>query len=217
MTSSMSATLKDNNIVQAWLVLLLAICFGGLLAGIQLGLGPRIEQNKLNETREKVPELVLGAETAGQPSQDQETMAIDPLTITVEKPSKLARYSVFQAKKDGVLAGWVVKTAGQGYADKIEILVGLSPDASRVTGLFVLDQKETPGLGNKIVTDDWRGQFVGKSTETPFEPVKGGAKADYEIDAITGATISSVAVASIINAAVSDLKEPLRAKAGGQN
>ncbi len=213
----MIATLRENNIVQAWLVLLLAICFGGLLAGMQLAVGPRIERNKINETREKVPELVLGAETAQKLSQDQKQLAVEPLSVTVEKSGKLMRYSVYQAKKEGNLAGWVVKAAGAGYADKIEVLIGFDPDIQTVTGLFVLDQKETPGLGNKIVSQEWRSQFIGKSTAQPLASVKGGAKAGNEIDAITGATISSIAVTDIINAVAADLRDPLRAKAGGMN
>jgi electron transport complex protein RnfG len=207
----MNATLRDNNIVQAWLVLLLAVCFGGMLAGVQLALGPKIELNKVNETREKVPELVLGAQAA----QAGAPLAVEPLTVSVEKPAKTVRYSVYEAKKDGALAGWVVKTAGQGYADRIEVLIGLAPDAGSLTGLFVLDQKETPGLGNKIVTDEWRGQFVGKAVDRPLAAVKGGAKGGSEIDAITGATISSHAVTSIINTAVADLRQPLAEKARG--
>jgi electron transport complex protein RnfG len=135
--------------------------------------------------------------------------------VSVEKPAKTVRYSVYEAKKDGALAGWVVKTAGQGYADRIEVLIGLAPDAGSLTGLFVLDQKETPGLGNKIVTDEWRGQFVGKAVDRPLAAVKGGAKGGSEIDAITGATISSHAVTSIINTAVADLRQPLAEKARG--
>lgn len=213
----MSATLRENNIIQAWLVLLLAICFGGTLAGIQLTLGPRIELNKINETREKVPELVLGAEAASELAQSETELAIEPLTVSVEKPAKIVRYSAYQAKKDGELVGWVVKTAGQGYADKIEVLIGFDAKVQNLTGLFVLDQKETPGLGNIIVTKEWRQQFIGKSTDKGLEPVKSGAKADHEIDAVTGATISSRAVTDIINIAVADLKEPLVDKAGGTN
>jgi electron transport complex protein RnfG len=208
----MNATLRDNNIVQAWLVLLLAICFGGMLAGVQMTLGPQIELNKVNETREKVPELVLGPQAAAPGGA---SLAVEPLTLSVEKPAKTVRYSVYEAKQDGALAGWVVKTAGQGYADKIELLIGLSPAADRLTGLFVLDQKETPGLGNKIVTDEWRGQFIGKTLDRPLAAVKGGAKGGGEVDAVTGATISSVAVTSIINTAVADLRQPLADKAKG--
>jgi hypothetical protein len=51
---------RSSNLVQAWLVLVLAVGFGVSLAGVQLALGPVIESNKTNETLEKVPELVLG-------------------------------------------------------------------------------------------------------------------------------------------------------------
>ena len=87
---------------------------------------------------------------------------------------------------------------------------------AKITGIFVLDQKETPGLGNKIVTDEWRGQFIAKSTAVPLTAVKSKASAESEIDAITGATISSKAVTDAINAAVKDLRKPLSDKAKGK-
>jgi electron transport complex protein RnfG len=103
----------------------------------------------------------------------------------------------------------VAKTGGQGYADKIEILIGFDHALKTITGLFVLDQKETPGLGNKIIEPAWRGQFKDKSTQTPLSVVKTGAKAAHEINAITGATISSKSVTGIINSATGDLKKSL--------
>lgn len=210
----MTANVKTSFISQAWLVLFLALCFGALLAGMQIALGPTIEANKINETLERVPVLVFGAAHATELSQSG--MAIDPFTVGVEKAGKTVRYNVYETKSDGKLAGWVVKTAGQGYADKIEMLIGLDPKIEKITGIFVLDQKETPGLGNKIVTDEWRSQFLAKSTAQPLATVKGKASAGNEIDAITGATISSKAVTDIINAAVNNLRKPLIAKAKGK-
>ncbi|MBL0715343.1 MAG: FMN-binding protein [Desulfosarcina sp.] len=205
---------NPNFISQAWLVLVLALCFGGLLAGIQITLGPTIEANKLNETLERVPELVFGAAHAEELSQSG--LEINSLSVGVEKAGRTVRYSVFETKSDGHLAGWVTKTTGQGYADKIEILIGFDPRVEKITGLFVLDQKETPGLGNKIIENAWRSQFVDKSTSQPLAPVKGQSAAPNEIDAITGATISSRAVTNIINTTVADLRQPLAAKAKGQ-
>ncbi len=202
--------LRDNNILQAWLVLLLVLCFGSSLAGIQMYLGPVIEENKLNETREKVPELVLGAEAAQKLAESGESLNITPKSFVVDKPGKKAVYNVYEAAdKSGKRLGWVVKTSGQGYADRIELLLGLDPEVKTVTGLFVLEQKETPGLGNKIVTDEWRGQFNGKSTDKALGVVKGGGAGADDINAITGATISSRAVSDIVNTAVADLKAPL--------
>ncbi len=214
MSLSAMDRLRNNNIIQAWLVLTLAICFGAALAGIYLALGPKIEANKLNETLEKVPELVLGAEQVQIMTEQNNALNIEPRSIRVEKNGRKVFYSVYEARyADGKSAGWVVKTKGQGYADKIELLLGLDPLAENITGVFILDQKETPGLGNKIVTDEWRSQFIKKKTHKFLEVVKEDAVAANEIDAITGATISSRSVTSIINTAVNDLKGPLTAKA----
>ena len=160
--------------MQAWLVLVLAVGFGVSLAGVQLVLGPIIESNKVNETLEKVPELVLGNFLAAKMASENQTLEIVPRQVTVKKPEPTKFYSVYEARYQGDLKGWVVKTKGQGYADTIELLVGLSPDWT-ITGLFVLDQKETPGLGNKIITDAWRGQFVDAPADRSLVVVKTGA------------------------------------------
>jgi electron transport complex protein RnfG len=212
----MTENVKTNFISQTWLVLLLAICFGALLAGMQITLGPTIEANKINETLEKVPEMVFGAAHAQELADRKQVVDVTPISVGVDKAGKTIRYSVFEAKTEGQLAGWVVKTAGQGYADKIEMLIGLDPMIEKITGIFVLDQKETPGLGNKIVTDEWRSQFLAKSTAQPLATVKAKASAGNEIDAITGATISSKAVTDIVNAAVHNLRNPLIEKAKGK-
>jgi len=197
---------KNNFFVQAWLVLVLAMFYGAALAGVHMKFSPKIEENKLNETRQRVPELVLGEQSAaaGQSLTSEQTF------IAVEQGGgRSVSYSVFKALEADVVKGWVAKVSGQGYADKIELLVGLSPEADRITGLFVLDQKETPGLGAKIVERGWRGQFVGKNTAQALTAVKNGADEGHEIDAVTGATISSKTVCAIINKTVSDLKTPL--------
>ena len=147
----MTENVKTNFISQTWLVLLLAICFGALLAGMQITLGPTIEANKINETLEKVPEMVFGAAHAQELADRKQVVDVTPISVGVDKAGKTIRYSVFEAKTEGQLAGWVVKTAGQGYADKIEMLIGLDPMIEKITGIFVLDQKETPGLGNGLL------------------------------------------------------------------
>ncbi|OQX61455.1 MAG: FMN-binding protein [Desulfococcus sp. 4484_241] len=195
--------MKNNYILQAWLVLLLAVFYGGSLAGVQLSLSPKINENKINETRQRVPALVLGKDRANEPVE------IESENIAVEKNGRKVFYNVFKAVQDGKQAGWVIKTSGQGYGDKIELLLGVSPDMSIITGLFVLDQKETPGLGNRIADPAWRQQFVHKKTDKKLVVVKTGAKAPNEIDAITGATISSRSVCAIVNNTLSDLKPKL--------
>ena len=216
---SLAYRLKTSSLVQAWLVLLLAVSFGVSLAGVQLVLGPVIEANKINETLEKVPELVLGSDLAAKMAAQNQSLEIAPHRVAVAKTDRDKSYSVYEVRYQGELRGWVVKAKGQGYADVIELLVGLSPGLKTITGLFVLDQKETPGLGNKIITADWRGQFTGAPADRSLVVVKTGASQPGEIDAVTGATISSNSVAAMINAAVSDLRKPLSEveKKGGDN
>lgn len=213
-TPEINERFQNSFILQAWLVLTLALLFGAGLAGVQASLGPKIEANKINETKQKIPEVLLGTEQAEKLTKENKTLKIDPLVITVEKNNQKKSYSVYKASyPDGTLAGWVAKAKGQGYGDKIELLVGLNPNVTRLTGLFILDQKETPGLGNKIITEEWRSQFTQKPTGKNLVVVKTGAKSENEINAITGATISSKSTTAIINTTVTNLKAQLAQKA----
>ncbi len=197
------SSFRNSNLAQAWLVLVLATVFGTALAGIQSKLGPVIEANKVRETMEKIPGLV-------PVKKGSESLIITPRVIDIRKNGGQKFYTVYDvALKDGSPAGHVAKAAGQGYADKIEVLIGLSAGGHTITGLFVLDQKETPGLGNKIIEKSWRDQFVDQPSDRPLMVVKGGTGASYEIDAISGATISSRSVAGIVNTTIADIKPRL--------
>lgn len=190
---------------QAWLVIVLALVFGGALAGVQRSLGPRIAANRLRETLSVIPTIVPGA--------DQ----LSTTEIMVEAADGKRR-RVFQAfGEDGVRKGWVIPAAGQGFADEISLLVGLDPQADAITGLYVLDQKETPGLGASITSKDFGDQFIGMATNRVAEAVTTPPASANQIKAITGATISSQSVAQIVNATIAQLKEPLRSLNQSQN
>lgn len=200
-------SLRDSNLAQAWLVLVLATVFGTALAGIQIKLNPVIEANKTRETMEKIPGLVLDRANAADAA---ETLDIRSRVIEVEKNGIRKFYPVYDVRlKDGSLAGHVAKSSGQGYADKIEVLLGLDAGGNTITGLFILDQKETPGLGNRILEKPWREQFVKKSSGTPLVVVKTGAGQNHEIDGISGATISSRSVTHIVNTIIADIRPRL--------
>ena len=85
--------------------------------------------------------------------------------------------------------GYAFMTDGRGYGGKIGILVGLEVDRA-VRGIRIISHQETPGLGAKITALDFLDQFAGLSTGELAIRRDGGA-----VDAITGATISSRAVA----------------------
>ena len=198
--------LKNSNFAQACLILVLALIFGSALAAVQVNLSGVIAANKLNETLERVPELVFGVTAAAGMTSPNATVEITPGTVTIKKDLKTSYYNLFRVVREGKLAGWVVKAGGQGYADKIEIIIGLDPGADTITGLFVLQQKETPGLGNKITFPRWRNQFIRKKTGTPLVVTKDKSQTPNAIDAVTGATISSRSVTGIVNRTIGDVK-----------
>ncbi|HHH75580.1 MAG TPA: FMN-binding protein, partial [Phycisphaerae bacterium] len=113
--------------------------------------------------------------------------------------------------KDGRVVGYVIIASGDGFADKIELIIGLNPTLDEIKGIYVLSQKETPELGNKIVESDFRDQFRDMSVAAPVSASK--KPKDNQIEAITGATISSTAVCNIINKGVIDFKKALLAEA----
>ncbi|MBR6350277.1 MAG: FMN-binding protein [Lachnospiraceae bacterium] len=88
----------------------------------------------------------------------------------------------------------------KGYDGLIKFTVGIQSDGT-VNGYSILDISETAGLGMKAKTSDWGKQFEGKNVDH-FEYTKSGASADYEVDAIAGATRTTRAMVNGINAAV---------------
>lgn len=186
-----------NYIKQAWLVLLLALLYGASLAGVQLSLSGIIADNKRNETYNVIPDLVPGA------IKDQ----TEEITVT-DKNGKAT--VVYKAKQEnGDLIGWVIPASGQGFADTIEIIVGINKSCDSITGMYVLNQKETPGLGDYITGEDFRSRFNSKTLLSPLKVARQETSERDEILALTGATISSQSICDIINKAMDNLRETL--------
>lgn len=98
---------------------------------------------------------------------------------------------------NGEICGYAVMVSPNGYGGEISMAVGVSNDL-KVLGIDIITQSETPGLGSKCEDDAFKAQFVGKESITV---VKSGAK-ENEIDAISGATRTSNAVAKGVNTAL---------------
>lgn len=111
--------------------------------------------------------------------------------------------------KDGKLAGIAAEGGAKGYADTVRILFAWDPEKAAVTGFGVVSSRETPGIGDKIVTDKaFLANFPleaklsddGMALAHEIRAVKNGSKAHpWEVDAIAGATITSRAVGKAIN------------------
>jgi electron transport complex protein RnfG len=208
--------LKDSYLGQAWLVLALALAFAAALAAVQAAWGPRIEQNKRNDARRRIPALLLGPMTPSEARRRLAEFDVDERQFTVTARGTATPYTAYRVRRkaDGRMLGWVVKGKGAGYADTIELLVGLDPSAERLLGMDVLSQNETPGLGNRIQELEFRVRFSGKSADEPLVAVKDAAEAPNEIVAVTSATISSASVCDIVNRTGRDVRQAMRDEPG---
>lgn len=204
---------------EAWLVLALATVFGGLLAGVHLGLSGRIAANKRAETLGQIPALVLGAEVGASTE-----VAVAGDVVTLRDGDRVRDLGIAQRqvgdhtlwevtdRASGERLGWVASGSGQGYADAIELLVGLDPEGLRLTGLYVLSQKETPALGDAITGEAFRRRFEGAAADRPLEVTRDATQATADASrvlAITAATISSRSVCEIVNRTVAEVRAAL--------
>jgi len=102
------------------------------------------------------------------------------------------RDEYYEIYSGGEVIGYAFIATGQGYGGEITILVGLNTDFT-IKGITIIENTETPGLGTKIIENSFTGQFAGLSSGDVSLTKEGG-----EIDAITGATISSKAVTDAV-------------------
>lgn len=107
---------------------------------------------------------------------------------------------VYEGLKGSEVVGYTIKTLPKGYGGSIELIVGISKDGN-ITGVNIGNMSETPGLGSKAAEPAFKDQFKNKSAEE-LSLVKGKVSSEADIQAISGATITSSAVTSGVNAAI---------------
>ncbi|MDR1286620.1 MAG: FMN-binding protein [Treponema sp.] len=109
----------------------------------------------------------------------------------------------YEVRRNGRIAGAALQVSRGSYGGPLRILVGVGADG-RITGVRILEHKDTPGLGANAASPSYYvdnaakltfyGQFTGKPSSDPFEPKK-------DVIAVTASTITSAAVAQAVRAA----------------
>jgi len=132
-------------------------------------------------------------------------MRLAPETKKIEEVKAAGGiYQLYDAKNSLVSLAFLAE--GDGYQGKIKMLGVIAPSLERMQGVEIIDSVETPGLGARIAEDFFKDQFKTLRVAPAIECVKDKVSADNQISAITGATISSRAVANIMNKRVAELK-----------
>ncbi len=137
--------------------------------------------------------------------QNEARTEVLPKAETFEKISE----EVYRGFQGDSFVGYAVTATPNGYGGTINMMVGLDEEF-QVTGLKIVTFSETPGLGSKSSEPKFLDQFLGKNEEVTV--VKGSAKGTNDVVAVSGATISSNAVANGVRDAVRLAKEAGGAK-----
>lgn len=109
---------------------------------------------------------------------------------------------IYEAKEaSGNTVGYTLKVLPSGYGGTIELMVGIDSAKGQVSGINVVSNSETAGLGAKSTDPEFSDQYKGKPLEE-LSVLKNGTPGDTEIKAISGATITSTAVTNGVDAAI---------------
>ncbi|MFR3727881.1 FMN-binding protein [Lacrimispora sp.] len=135
---------------------------------------------------DKLTEAV-GSSNAELPSEDYGNVGIDQAFAAVDESGGLLGYTIICYSNDS-------------YSGTVKLLVGINADKS-LKAIEVLEINDTPGLGQLAKEPAFTEQFAGKSAEA-LTVTKSGNGGDAEINAISGATITSRAVTNAVNAAL---------------
>lgn len=176
----------------------ITVLSGGVLSIWDGYTSPKVDAHRLNELKSAIADVI--------PAYDR----YDTL--------KGNQMDLFIGRKKGSEkpVGIAFRAVGSGFQGKVSIMVGVTPDFSKLTGIKVLEQIETPGLGTKIVEDPsnkadiywFPKQFIGRNITKDITYVKNAKPStDSEIQAISGATISSAAVVRILNTDIKKAKQ----------
>lgn len=174
-----------------------------LVSGILLGLVYEITKEPIALAKEAAKK-----EAYQQVMADADSFEIleilDEALVTVEDTAESSGTSINEvvlAKTHEETVGYIVTvTTHEGYGGDIQVSVGIMEDGT-VNGVAILSIGETAGLGMKAAEEDFYNQYAGKNVEF-FSVSKAGATDAHEIDALSGATITSNAMTKAVNAAV---------------
>lgn len=155
---------------------------------------PQIAKNKEATRSAAMAELMPEAQNF-EPAEVTSVPAPDKNTPEIN--------NIYKAMKDGKEIGYCMEVFPTGFGGKIAVVVGVNLD-NTIAGAKVTSHAETPGLGAKAQSDPtWIPQFSGKPADGSIAVTKDGG----DIVSITGATITSRAIALAVNTAANHVKE----------
>lgn len=198
----------------------LALCAITLVASVALGFVNEVTKGPIKAAEDKAKFEAYEAVYAGA-----EFSSSDDVDARVEEAATFMSDNGFNettvnevaiASENGTPSGYVMSvTSNAGYGGNIKLSLGVKSDGT-VTGLEVLEISETPGLGMNADTPEFKAQYADKKVES-FQLIgtKDAKTEDNQINAISGATVTSNAVTNTVNAALAFANDLAKNSVGG--
>ena len=166
---------------------------GGMLATVGILTQEQIEKNKQREIKAAISQVIPGTKDSGILFEEEDLIVYGGSDET------------------GNLIGFAVLVSGTGFQDKIKLMYGMNQEMTKINRLAVLEQKETPGLGAKIASQEtflqfWENKDSSGALKLRKPAASSSELAASDVNTITGATISSEKVLEIVNLSLDKVK-----------
>ncbi len=190
--------MKNTILKDTLALVLITLVAGAALGGVYtITADPIAHQNQL--AKDEAYKAVFADADTFEVIIDQEDAQLEAYLDENGYPAQTINEVVQAMDSSGSPLGYAFTvTTSEGYGGDIQFAMGVKDDQT-LNGISILSISETAGLGMKADTDEFKGQFADKNVEA-FQYTKNGASADNEIDALSGATITTNAVVNGVNA-----------------
>ena len=209
----------NSNIYTFVYMTVVVIIVAVLLAVVSQALAPKQQANILLDKQKQILGALKVDYTNADPAEVYYTLVQD--TIYLSGEAGQTSKEVYVANLNGETK-YILPLSGKGLWGGIGGYLALDEDKNTIYGVNFNHESETPGLGAKIVEPEFRSQFEGKHIRNAEGAVvsvavlKAGKHADgqEQVDAISGATITSAGVSTMLEVNLGEYKEFLTGEAG---
>lgn len=189
--------MKSNIVKDTIIITIITLTAGFLLSLVQGITAEPIAQQEILAKENAYKAVFTEADNFGQVCGEEE--ALEAYLDEQGYPAQTVNEVMCAFDASGKELGYAFTvTTSEGYGGDIRFAMGVKADGT-LNGISILSIGETAGLGMKANTDAFKDQFKDKNVEK-FEYTKNGASADNQIDALSGATITTNAMTNGVNA-----------------
>lgn len=210
-TNGISSILKDA----------LTLCAITLIAAVLLGFVNELTKDRIAEQKAAAKEAAYREvfadaaqiDTEAADAQEKTAASADILAAAGFKNITIDETGLAKDASGNTIGYVMTITTKKGYGGTITMTMGYTMDGA-ITGIAFVTLAETPGFGMKADEPEFKEQFIGKTADL-LVYTKTGAAAENEIDAISGATVTTTAVTDAVNAGICFAKELIASGIGG--